>query len=286
MVKKAEYYKVNGSDWDGLWYPADGSKEKAMIVVSGSDGGLEHSGKHARFLADNGVPALAVALFKTKHTEKQLNKIPLERIGTVIAWLKEKGYQNIGMDGTSKGAEYTFASALTYPEISCVIVKTPSWFYSEGLVRGQPSNECCWSLNGKGLPFTPYKTRKLNTLKLMWKAKEYNILEINTGKEIVPQSIIPIEKLKIPILMFSTKTDTIWPSTESCEKMCGILEENHYPYPYKHIAFEHMSHMMLEYCGREIKYFIKSEKEAPEECYAERDIMGQETILWIREVWK
>lgn len=185
-----------------------------MIVVPGSDGGLEHAGKHAHFLADNGVPALAVALFKTKHTGKN-----------------------------------------------------------------------CWSQNGESLPYTPYKMRKFNMLKLIWRAKEFNILETNTGKKVVPQSVIPIEKLKIPIMMFSTKVDTIWPSTESCEIMCKKLEENQYPYPYKHIAFEHMSHMMLEYCGKVIKYFIKSEKSDPEACYAERDVMGQETIKWIEDIW-
>ena len=52
--KNAEYHKISESDWDGIWYPADGGKEKIMIVVSGSDGGLEHAGKHAHFLADNG----------------------------------------------------------------------------------------------------------------------------------------------------------------------------------------------------------------------------------------
>ena len=123
-------------------------------------------------------------------------------------------------------------------------------------------------------------------LKLMWKAKEYNILPVNTGKNVLLESIIPVEEIKAPILMFSTKVDTIWPSTESCEKMCERLKEKAFPYSYKHIAFEHMSHMMLEYCGRQIKYFIKSEKENPEGCYAERDVMGKECVRWINEVWE
>jgi len=50
--KNADYHRINENSWDGIWYPADGSKEKIMIVVSGSDGGLEHAGKHAHFLAD------------------------------------------------------------------------------------------------------------------------------------------------------------------------------------------------------------------------------------------
>lgn len=285
-MSKTENHKISESHWDGLWYPADHSKEKVVIVVSGSDGGLEHAGKHARFLADHGIPSLALALFKTKHTEKNLNEIPIERVESAIHWLKDKGYQKIGMDGTSKGTEYTLASALIYSDISCIILKTPSYFYSEGMIGTKPSNACCWSYQGKSLPYTPYKTRKLNVLKHIWKTKEYNILEINTGKNINPESIIPIEKLNIPILMFSTKVDTIWPSYDSCIKMMETLESNQYAYPYKHIAFDHMSHMMLEYCGKEIKYFVKSEREDPKACYEERDIMGKETIHWLKNVWK
>ncbi len=52
---------VCGDNWDGVLYPADGSKKKIMIVMSGSDGGLEHAEKLARFLADNKIPALAFA---------------------------------------------------------------------------------------------------------------------------------------------------------------------------------------------------------------------------------
>lgn len=76
--------------------------------------------------------------------------------------------------------------------------------------RTTPSRTCCWSYQGKELPFTPYKTRKLPVMKEMMKHKEYNILAINTGKNVNPASIIPIKKIEAPILMFSTEVDTIW----------------------------------------------------------------------------
>lgn len=58
-----------------------------------------------------------------------------------------------------------------------------------------------------------------------------------------------------------------------------------FAYPHKHICFEHMSHMMLENCGAGIKYFIKSEKQFPEECAKERVVMGAECVRRIEEVW-
>lgn len=281
----SENIKVTLHKADGVLYPVTGRKDKVVITMSGSEGGLEHAGKLAKYLQDNGIPALAFGYFKTKHSVKSLNKIELENIKAVIEWLKKQGYKKIGIEGCSKGAEYAAAAAIAYPELSCVILKIPSWFYSEGIDKTVPSGASSWVYEGKELPYTPYKTRKLPVMKEMMKNKEYNILAINTGKRINPDSIIPIEKIQAPILMFSTEVDTIWPSKESCETMEERLNINQFVYPHKHICFEHMSHMMLEYCGKGIKYFIKSEKEFPEECARERVIMGQECIKWIEEVW-
>ena len=281
----SENIKVTLHKADGVLYPVAGRKDKVVITMSGSEGGLEHAGKLAKYLQDNGIPALAFGYFKTKHSVKSLNKIELENIKAAIEWLKTQGYEKIGIEGCSKGAEYAAAAAIAYPELSCVILKIPSWFYSEGMDKTVPSGASSWTYEGKELPYTPYKTRKLPVMKEMMKNKEYNILAINTGKKINPDSIIPIEKIQAPVLMFSTEVDTIWPSKESCEKMEERLTANQFAYPHKHICFEHMSHMMLEYCGKGIKYFIKSEKEFPEECARERVIMGQECIKWIEEVW-
>lgn len=54
------------------------------------------------------------------------------------------------------------------------------------------------------LPYTPYKTREFHMPKMMWKAKEYNILEVNVGKRVLSESVIPVEKIHAPILILST----------------------------------------------------------------------------------
>ena len=284
-MKSSEIIKQSLHKADGVLYPVTGRKDKIVITLSGSEGGLEHAGKLAKYLQDNGIPALALGYFKTKHSVKTLNNIELENIKAAIHWLTSLGYEKIGIEGCSKGAEYASAAAIAFHELSCVILKIPSWFYSEGMNGTRPSGTSCWSYEGKEIPYTPYKTRKLPVIQEMLKHKEYNILAINTGKKINPASIIPIEKIKAPILMFSTEVDTIWPSRESCEKMEERLNIHEFSYPHKHICFKHMSHMMLENCGPEIKWFIKSEKQFPEECVRERIIMGQECINWIEKVW-
>lgn len=284
-MKDSETIRETLHKADGVLYPVTGRKEKVVLTLSGSEGGLEHAEKLAKYLQEHGIPALALGYFKTKHSVKSLNQIELENIKAAIAWLKKLGYEKIGIEGCSKGAEYAAAAAIAFHELSCVILKIPSWFYSEGMCGTKPSGASSWCYQGKELPYTPYKTRKLPFLKELMKNKEYNILAINTGKTINPASVIPIEKIKAPILMFSTEVDTIWPSKESCEKMEDRLNRNSFSYPHKHICFKHMSHMMLENCGSSIKWFIKSEKQFPEECARERVIMGQECINWIEKVW-
>lgn len=284
-MKNSETIKVTLHKADGVLYPVTGRKDKVVITLSGSEGGLEHAEKLAKYLQDHGIPALALGYFKTKHSVKNLNKIELENIKAVIAWLKNQGYEKIGIEGCSKGAEYAAAAAIAFHELGCVILKIPSWFYSEGMNGTSPSGDSCWSYEGKELPFTPYKTRKLPVMNEMMKNKEYNILAINTGKKVNPASIIPIEKIEAPVLMFSTEVDTIWPSKESCEKMEERLNSSQFSYLHKHICFKHMSHMMLENCGKAIQWFIKSEKQFPQECAREREIMGKECIKWIEEVW-
>jgi hypothetical protein len=279
-------YEVHEKYWDGVLYPVPGENDKVVITMSGSEGGLEHAERLAYFLQDNDIPALALGLFKTKHSGRNLDRIPLEIIYNAIIWLQKKGYKNIAVEGVSKGAEYALAAAIEFAELSCVIVKTPSWFYSEGLISNKPSGTSCWSYEGKQLPFTPYKTRKLGMTKMLWKAKEFNILEVNTGKAILLESIIPVEKIKAPILMFSTSVDTVWPSRESCKKLGDRLRENNFLYPYRHICFDHISHMMIEYCGPIIRWSIKSERQYSEECAKERIEMGNICVDWIKNVWK
>ncbi len=272
------------SNADAIYYPVE-NNQKAMIVVSGSEGGLKYATICAQFLQSHGIAALAVGYFDTEHSPKYLSKIPIETIQEAMIFLQDKGYQKIGIQGISKGAEYALAAAIEYEEISCVILKTPSWFYSEGLKNKKGSSTSCWSYRGKELSYTPYKDKNMHALKQILRHKEFNILESNMNKTINPDSIIEVENIHGPILIFSTKADTVWPSYESGTKLVKRLEAHRFVYAYKHIAFDYMSHIMIENVNPKIKRFFKSERQHPEECALERKMMSDEMIHWIKEVW-
>lgn len=112
---------VQNEGFEGILYPGNGRKDKVLIVMSGSNGGMALTKQEAEFYHKNGVPALALALFKTKQTPQALSRVPVEYVEKAIAWLKMQGYAQIGVDGTSKGSEMALVAASLFPELLCLL---------------------------------------------------------------------------------------------------------------------------------------------------------------------
>ena len=204
--------------------------------------------------------------------------------------LKRQGYQKIGIDGTSKGSEMTLIAASLFPDLSSVIVRVPSHFVSEGLSGSgknkAPSGTSCWSYQGKDLPFAPYRSRTFNILKMFIQEKEMHIIAFNRSKDVTPETLIPIERIQAPILMLSSKHDEVWPSYESACYMEKKLKEAGFQFPYKHVAFEHMSHAMLTRLPWIYKMGFKSERQHPRECAEDREALKRELLNWVNQSWK
>ena len=94
-----------------------------------------------------------------------------------------------------------------------------------------------------------------------------------------------IERIKAPILLLSSKHDEVWPSYESATLMEKKLTETGFPYPHKHIAFEHMSHAMLTEISWVYKMAFKSERQHPRACERARTTVRKELLDWANEVW-
>lgn len=281
---------VEYDGFEGILYEANGRKDKAVIVMSGSNGGLKLTKQVAEFYYNNGIPALALALFMTKQTPKELVSVPVEYVENAIKFLKEQGYQKIGIDGMSKGSEMALVAASMFSDISCVIARVPSYFVSEGLSgkgkKRSPSGTSCWSYKGKDLPFAPYKTKTINLFKILIKEKEVSLLSLNSDKDVTPKTIIPVEKIKAPVLLLSSKHDAVWPSYESAKIIDEKLESVSFPYKHKHVAFDHMSHGALTDISWAMKMIFKTERQHPKECAEDRLRMKQEILMWVNDVWE
>ena len=280
---------VQMEGFEAILYPGNGRKDKVMIVMSGSNGGMKLTKQEAEFYHRNGIPSLALALFKTKQTPKELSRVPVEFVEKAAAWLKKLGYKQIGIDGTSKGSEMALIAASLFPELSCVIVRVLSHFVSEGLSGSgknkAPSGTSCWSYRGKELPYAPYRSRTFNIRQMFMREKEMHIITFNRDKAVTPETLIPIENIKAPVLMLSSKHDEVWPSYESAVYMEKKLTEIGFPYSHKHIAFEHMSHAVLTRLPWIYKMAFKSERRHPKECAKDRDALKEELLCWVNADW-
>ena len=280
---------VSENGFEGILFPGDGRKDKVLIVMSGSDGGMTLSRQEAEFYHRNGIPALSLGLFKTKQTPKELSRVPVEYVEAAIQWLKQQGYQKIGIDGTSKGSEMALLAASMFPDISCVIARVPSHFVSEGLSGSGknkgPSGTSCWSYRGKELPYAPYRSRKFNILKMLMREKELHIITFNRDKDVTPETLIPIERIQGPVLLLSSMHDEVWPSFESASFMENRLAENGFPFPHKHVAYEHISHAMLTELPWIYKLAFKSERSHPKECEEDRKALRKELLDWVKQTW-
>ena len=279
--------KKNG--FEGILYCGNGRKDKVVIVMSGSNGGMLLTRIEAEFYHRNGIPALALALFKTKHTQKNLDRVPVEYVERAVKWLKKREYQKIAIDGTSKGSELALLAASMFPNISCVIARVPSYFVSEGLmVRGvskAPSGTSCWSYHGKEIPYAPYRSRAFDFKSMLKKEKELHILTFNKNKDITPDTVIPIERINGPVFFLSSKHDAVWESYKSSVIMEKRLSEISFPYAHKHIAFPYLSHAMITKSSPIYKLLFRIERQFPEQCAAERKKLKRILPYWINHVW-
>ncbi|MBP5605644.1 MAG: hypothetical protein J6X60_08895 [Ruminiclostridium sp.] len=287
MKHKTIRTTVQRHGFEGILYRGNGSKDKAMIVMSGSNGGMTLTAKEAVFYHNSGIPALALALFGTKQTKKDLDRVPAEYVERAVRWLKKRGYKKVGIDGASKGSEMALLAASLIPDISCVIARVPSFFISEGLSgNGKnkgPSGTSCWSWRGKELPYAPYRSRKFNIIRMLMKEKELHIISFNRGKKVTPETVIPIQRIKAPILFISSKHDEVWDSYKSSVIMERMLDKASFPYPHKHIAYDYLSHAMLTEMPLIYKFAFKTERQNPGKCAEEREMLKTELIDWVEK---
>ncbi len=179
-----------------------------------------------------------------------------------------------------------FTAPSMFYDLSCVIVRVPSHFISEGLAMSgkskNPSGTSCWSYKGKELPFAPYKCRKINPIKLLLQEKELHLITINSDKDVTEDPIIPVEKIKAPILILSAVKDAVWSSHESGLYIEKRLRENNFSYPYKHIAFPNINHAMLTDISLIYKLAFKTERQNKEKCRQERAKLEEKILSWVR----
>ena len=205
----------------GVFYqPAGGGRHPAVIVLSGSGGGVPPASTQAGGLASRGYAVLALGYFGVRGLPRSLHNIPLEYFGTALDWLRVQPSVDAGriaVLGTSRGGELALLLGSAFPQIKTVIAIVPSDVIWGGCCDVR--NESSWTIGGRPLvwaaPGDAYRNER---------------------------AAIQVERIHGAVLLISGKRDQVWHSTEMSEHVIDRLHRNNFAYAYEHLAYDDAGH--------------------------------------------
>jgi dienelactone hydrolase len=230
-----------------LFEPAEPGRHPGVVVLSGSEGGMDEM--EAALLSSHGYTAFALAYFGTPGLPRELVEIPLEYFRGGIDWLKAQASvdgSRLGIIGGSKGAEAALVVAATFPEFKVVVARAPSHVVWEGIGKKKSSS---WSLSGRPLDFVPFRglpQKKMDGSGAVRLVDLYR--SALDDKASVANAFIPVERICGGVLLISGQDDQLWPSALMGEAVIARLKEHHFGYPYLHLCYEGAGHSIPMMC--------------------------------------
>jgi acetyl esterase/lipase len=189
-----------GGIYGNLYLPRHpAGRRPAVLVFGGSGGGLTTT-MAAALLAAHGYPSLALAYFKAPGLPRALHDIPLEYFTRALEVLRAQPGVDPGhvlVAGESRGGEAALLVGAHFPKlVDGVVAGVPSSVVNPGFPdAGKPA----WTLGGRPLPaVSPSEFGQPNP----------------PG---AAQAVIPVERIRGPLLLACGGQDLIWPS-------CGYLD--------------------------------------------------------------
>jgi len=207
-----------------LYVPEKSGPAPAMLLIGGSEGGIDVISQMATTFAQRGYATLALAYWNAPGLPQSLEEIPLEYFDRAITWLQGQPQVRrgtVGMLGWSRGAEAALLVASRNPAISAVVAVAPSGVVWQGLnYSARGAYKPAWTVQGKPLPsLVPDSTnyRPGQPLAQMFLA---SIAAVNAR----PDTAIPVEKIRGGVLLITGGDDHIQPSTRFADRIAGRLQ--------------------------------------------------------------
>ena len=117
-----------------------------------------------------------------------------------------------------------------------------------------------WSFHGQGLPYTPFRHEEIPYGEVLWKnlkAREVTVfgLYLSGVAHPAPEAEIKVGNTTGPVLLISSKMDTMRPPEPSAERIMERLQAHDFPYPYRHLSYGCGSHLSVPMELRSAKLF-------------------------------
>ena len=223
----------------GAYSPPPAGRRDVVLVLGGSEGGLQGSQPLARRIAEHGVGALALAYFGAPGLPQTLENVPLESLRAGVDWVRSQpgmAGRRLVVLGVSKGGEAALLLASNDPRLCAVVAGVPSSVVWAGIDMAHPATPVTvssWSLGGKPLAFTPYADGPFRGVRDLYE---------RSLAAAAPEAAIPVENIRGPVLLISGKADQLWPSTPMSEAVIARLDAKHFAYAHRHLAYDDAGH--------------------------------------------
>lgn len=212
------------------------TKQPAVIVLGGSEGGLFTARWAVPLLASYGYAALGVGYFQGDEPgltglPANLENIPLETLERARDWLSRQpdvDPSRIAIVGVSKGAEMALVGASIFPWVTAVGAFAPTHVVWEGIPpddRPDGRAGSSWTYRGKPLPFVRWsklvEERADRTREATGSSRltEVHLELLAEFPDDVPPATIPIEKSRAAVFVAAGSDDGTWPAAYSAERL-------------------------------------------------------------------
>ncbi|MGH8219472.1 MAG: acyl-CoA thioester hydrolase/BAAT C-terminal domain-containing protein [Steroidobacteraceae bacterium] len=227
-----------------LYVPAHKRRLPALIAIGGAEGGLDVTSQMAVTFVPSGYAVLVLAYFHDPGLPERLEGVPLEYFHSAIEWLvhrPEIDPRRVGIIGWSRGAEAALLVASREPLIHAVVAVAPSSYVWSFPSFGGPSEpKPTWTVSGHAVPSVapqpPKDFRPGTPIKVLFDS-------YLAQAELRPDAVIPVEKIKGPILLISGGDDHLSPSGEMAEQIISRLRSARFPYVYRHLSYAGAGHV-------------------------------------------
>lgn len=237
---------------------------KALICFSGSDGRFEWPRMLAQVFQAHGLTALALAYVMEEGLPEQFYHVPIDPLEAAAKRLHDMGYEKTGLWGISKGAELALTAGSLLPGlVNAAAAVAPMNTVCQGFsmkkgITIMPGST--WTFHGEEVPYSSFGMSRFPLGQVLGKslrARELTMydLYIPLVKNPNPDAVIQAEKITGPVLLISSKMDTMWPSGPAAEQVVNRLRQSDFPYSYQHLSYDHGSHLFVPMELRLAKFF-------------------------------
>lgn len=225
-----------------FYRPAGARRLPGIVVLGGSEGGIEGAEGLARPLAEHGYATLAVAFFAADSLPLHLQDVPLEYFDRAIAWMQSRPNvdpRRIGLIGGSKGAEAVLLIASRRYDLASVVAAAPSDVVWQGINREDRTPRSSWLLQNAPAAYVPFdRSQPFTTIHDL-----YERSRAQYGEE--GEAVIAVEHIRAPLLLLAGDQDGLWNSAAMSRTMARRLETRHFAYPFRYVELRGAGHDVL-----------------------------------------